>query len=138
MKKYLSSAIFRDESVWEGCEIESLDQNGIMELLIHFHLAAEVRTKEYDQAVKHYFLPVVLKSFHGDPNEVPSGYLQYAVPLHILFPTRRSKCDILKLPKCMQIKSLCTCTHVLLIHINKGNMLSKILSYSCRDGSVSI
>ena len=47
-----------NESVWRGCE--GLDPNSIMELLIHFRLAAEVSTKEYDQVVK--FLPPVLKS----------------------------------------------------------------------------
>ena len=60
-----------------------------MKLLVRFRLAAEVHTKEYDQAVKHYFLPAVLNSFHGDPNKVPSGYLQYAVPLHVVFPTTK-------------------------------------------------
>ena len=32
-----------------------------MELMLHFRLAADACTKEYDQAVKH-FLPAVLKS----------------------------------------------------------------------------
>ena len=86
-KGILVQPFYHDESVWRGCE--GLDPNSIMELLIHFRLAAEVCTKEYDQAVKHYFLPAVLKSFHGDPNEVPSGYLKHAVPLHIVFPTTK-------------------------------------------------
>ena len=86
-KGILVQPFYHDESVWRGCE--GLDPNSIMELLINFRLAAEVHTKEYDQAVKHYFLPAVLKSFHGDPNEVPSGYLKHAVPLHIVFPTTK-------------------------------------------------
>ena len=31
----------------------------------------------------------MLKSFNGDPNEVASGYLKHAVPLHIVFPTTK-------------------------------------------------
>ena len=86
-KGVLVQPFYHDESVWRGCE--GLDPNSIMELLINFRLAAEVHTKEYDQAVKHYFLPAVLKSFHGDPNEIPSGDLKHAVPLHIVFPTTK-------------------------------------------------
>ena len=86
-KGILVQPFYHDESVWRGCE--GLDPNSIMELLINFRLAAEVHTKEYDQAVKHYFLPAVLKSFHGDPNEIPSGDLKHAVPLHIVFPTTK-------------------------------------------------
>ena len=86
-KGILVQPFYHDESVWRGCE--GLDPNSIMELLIHFCLAAEVFTKEYDQAVKHYFLPAVLKSFLGDPNNVAPGYLKYAAPLHIVFPTTK-------------------------------------------------
>ena len=86
-KGILVQPFYHDESVWRGCE--GLDPNSIMELLIHFCLAAEVCTKEYDQSVKHYFLPAVLKSFLGDPNKVAPGYLKYAVPLHIVFPTTK-------------------------------------------------
>ena len=84
-KGILVQPYYHDESIWRGCE--GLDPNGIMELLIHFRLAAEVHTKEYYQAVKHYFLPAVLKSFNRDPNEVPSECRKHAAPLHIVFPT---------------------------------------------------
>ena len=53
-KGILVQQLYQDESFWRGCE--GLDPNTIMELLTHFHLAAEVYAKEYDdQAFKHYF-----------------------------------------------------------------------------------
>ena len=84
-KGILVQPYYHERLVWKSCE--GLNPNGVMELLLHFHLAAEVCTKEWDQAVKHYFVPAVLKSFHGDPDEFLSRCRKHAVPLHIVFPT---------------------------------------------------
>ena len=86
-KGILVQPYYHERHVWKGCE--GLDPNGVMKLLILFHLAAEVCTKEWDQAVKQYFVPAVLKSFHGDPNEFPPHCHKHAVPLHIVFPTTK-------------------------------------------------
>ena len=86
-KGILVQPYYHEKIVWKGCE--GLNPNSIMELLLHFHLAAEVRTEEWDQAVKHYFVPAVLKSFHEDPDKFPSCCRKHAVPLHIIFPTTK-------------------------------------------------
>ena len=67
-------------------EVEGLDPQSLINLLVCFRLAAEVKTDEfYDPSVKQYFLPLVLPSV----NEVSisSGYLQRATPLHLTFRT---------------------------------------------------
>ena len=67
-------------------EVGGLDPESLINLLVRFRLAAEVKTDEfYDPIVKQYFLPLVLPSV----NEVSisSGYLQRATPLHLTFRT---------------------------------------------------
>lgn len=72
-------------AVWKDCpEIEPDD---MMELLVHFRLAAEVKTEEfYIQEVKQFFLPAVLKSFDGTPR-FDDGGSYHATFLHITFST---------------------------------------------------
>ena len=56
---------------------------------VSFRLAAEVSAKVFfDQPVKQYFLPAMLKPFKGDPSEAPPGYRLRATPLHITFNTK--------------------------------------------------
>ena len=73
-------------AVWKTCE--DIDPEGMMQLLVRFHLAAFVETEEYyDRTVPQYFVPSVLKLFAGDP---PSsiGVIIRATPLHITFSTK--------------------------------------------------
>ena len=86
-KGILVQPYYHERLVWKGSE--GLNPNSIMELLLHFHLAAEVRTEEWDQTVKQYFVPAVLKSFHGDPEKFLPHCRKHAVPLHIVFPTTK-------------------------------------------------
>ena len=67
-------------------EVEGLDPESLMNLLVCFRLAAEVKTDEYnDPTVKQYFLPLVLPLVKEA--SVPPGYLQKATPLHLTFRT---------------------------------------------------
>ncbi|XP_019859718.1 PREDICTED: uncharacterized protein LOC109587952 [Amphimedon queenslandica] len=70
------------KEIWQSSDI---DPEEIIELLVHFRLAAQVQT-ELDDA-KHYFLPAVLPGYTGDPNEVQPGYKLRASPVHITFTT---------------------------------------------------
>ena len=73
-------------AVWKDCE--GIEAEKIMQLLINFHLAAEVKTNEYhDSSAKQFFLPAVLPTFTDDYFSVPSGYLLRATSLHITFAT---------------------------------------------------
>ena len=68
-------------------EVEALDPESLINLLVRFRLAAEVKTDQfYDPCVKQYFLPLVLPSVKE--TSVPSGYLQRATPLHLTFRTK--------------------------------------------------
>ena len=67
-------------------EVEGLDPESLINLLVRFRLAAEVKTDQfYDVSVKQYFLPLVLPSVKE--TLTPSGYLQRATPLHLTFRT---------------------------------------------------
>ena len=67
-------------------EVEGLDPESLINLLVRFRLAAEVKTDQfYDVSVKQYFLPLVLPSVREAL--IPSGYLQRATPLHLTFRT---------------------------------------------------
>ena len=70
------------QEVWQS---SGIDPEEIIELLVHFRLAAPVQTELYD--AKHYFLPAVLQGYTGDPNEVRPGYKLRASPVHITFST---------------------------------------------------
>ncbi|XP_019849632.1 PREDICTED: uncharacterized protein LOC109580661 [Amphimedon queenslandica] len=73
--------------VWRECS--GILPNEFMDLLIHFRLAAEVKTRlYYDESAKQYFLPAVLKFYDGNPEQqkgATAGYLARATPLHITF-----------------------------------------------------
>jgi hypothetical protein len=66
-----------------------VDPEALIELLVHFHLAAEITTDEYnDPDVKQYFLPLVLPSYV--PPEFPLASPRYhyrATPMHLIFRT---------------------------------------------------
>ena len=67
-------------------EVEGLDPESLINLLVCFCLAAEVKTDQfYDPCVKQYFLPLVLPS--GNGASVSSDYRQRATPLHLTFRT---------------------------------------------------
>ena len=69
-------------------DVESITPQALIELLVEFRLAAEVKTDEYhDIDAKQYFLPLVLPSCAAPESSVPSGYLQRATPLHLTFRT---------------------------------------------------
>ncbi|XP_019862422.1 PREDICTED: uncharacterized protein LOC109591056, partial [Amphimedon queenslandica] len=70
------------QEVWQS---SGIDPEEIIELLVHFRLAAPVQTKL--SRFKHYFLPAVLPGYTGDPNEVRPGYKLRASPVHITFST---------------------------------------------------
>uniref|UniRef100_A0A1X7USS3 COR domain-containing protein n=1 Tax=Amphimedon queenslandica TaxID=400682 RepID=A0A1X7USS3_AMPQE len=76
------------QEVWGDCkEIEADD---LMELLVHFRLAAEVKTDQYYIAnVKQYFLPAVLKLYDiSSPHSIPDDQpVARATNLHITFST---------------------------------------------------
>ena len=73
-------------AVWKDCE--GIEAEKIMQLLVNFHLAAEVKTEEYrDSSVKQFFVPAVLPAFTEDYSSVPLGYLLRATSLHITFAT---------------------------------------------------
>ena len=67
-------------------DIEGLDPESLINLLVCFRLAAEVKTDQYyDPSVKQYFLPLVLPSVKE--TSISSGYRQRATPLHLTFRT---------------------------------------------------
>ena len=72
-------------------EVEDITPQALIELLVHFCLAAEVKTDQfYDPDVKQYFLPLVLPSFLPSNSQLvySEGHLQRATPLHLTFHTR--------------------------------------------------
>ncbi|XP_019857379.1 PREDICTED: uncharacterized protein LOC109585696 [Amphimedon queenslandica] len=72
------------QEIWQS---SGIDPEDIIELLVHFRLAAPVQTEHYDSTSKQYFLPAVLQGYTGDPNEVRPGYKLRASPVHITFTT---------------------------------------------------
>ena len=72
-------------AVWKECE--GMDPEEMVQLLVSFHLAAEVQTDEFgEQLSKQFFVPAVLPT--GDPSSaLPPGYHHRATPLHITFGT---------------------------------------------------
>ena len=72
-------------AVWK--EFEGIDPEEMVQLLISFHLAAEVQTDEFGQRrSKQFFVPAILPT--GDPSSaLPPGYQLRASPLHITFGT---------------------------------------------------
>ena len=73
-------------AVWKECE--DIDPEGMMELLVSFHLAALVKTEMYyDLNAPQYFVPSVLPLFTGDQAS-PINAILRATPLHITFSTR--------------------------------------------------
>ncbi|XP_019857266.1 PREDICTED: uncharacterized protein LOC109585584 isoform X1 [Amphimedon queenslandica] len=73
------------QEVWQS---SGIDPEEIIELLVHFRLAAQVQTELYDDSrFKQYFLPAVLPGYTGDPNEARPGYKLRASPVHITFST---------------------------------------------------
>ncbi|XP_019857260.1 PREDICTED: uncharacterized protein LOC109585577 [Amphimedon queenslandica] len=72
------------KEIWQS---SGIDPEEIIELLVHFRLAAQVQTEHYDSTFKQYFLPAVLPGYTGDPNEVRPGYKLRASPVHITFST---------------------------------------------------
>ncbi|XP_011408300.2 PREDICTED: uncharacterized protein LOC105315378, partial [Amphimedon queenslandica] len=71
------------QEVWQS---SGIDPEEIIELLVHFRLAAPVQT-ELSRFKPQYFLPAVLPGYTGDPNEVRPGYKLRASPVHITFST---------------------------------------------------
>ena len=68
-------------------EVEDIAPQALIELLVHFRLATEVKTDLfYDPHVKQYFLPLVLPSFLPSNSQLVR-YLQQATPLHLTFHT---------------------------------------------------
>ena len=73
-------------AVWRECE--DIDPEGMMELLVHFHLAALVKTEVYyDLNAPQYFVPSVLPLFTGDRASSDNAIVR-ATPLHITFSTK--------------------------------------------------
>ena len=73
-------------AVWRECE--DIDPEGMMELLVCFHLAALVKTEVYyDLNAPQYFVPSVLPLFTGDQAS-PINAILRATPLHITFSTK--------------------------------------------------
>ena len=73
-------------AVWRECE--DIDPEGMMELLVCFHLAALVKTEVYyDLNAPQYFVPSVLSLFTGDQASPVNAILR-ATPLHITFSTK--------------------------------------------------
>ena len=81
-KGILVQPLYQDE--WQS---SGIDPEKIIELLVHFRLAAPAQTELYDSRFKQYFLPAVLQGYTGDPNEVRPGYKLRASPVHITFST---------------------------------------------------
>ena len=69
------------KGVWRSCE--GIEPDGIIELLVQFRLAVEVKTNLfYDPDVKQFFLPAALRKFTDDTSSNPK-----ASSLHITFAT---------------------------------------------------
>ena len=63
-------------------EVKGVDPESLINLLVCFRLAGEVKTDQfYDPSVKQYFLPLVL------PSVKMAQYSQRATPLHLIFRT---------------------------------------------------
>ena len=107
-------------SIWEECETAGLKPEAIINLLVSLHLAVECTNIKgipqlfFNQHMKKYFLPAVLKSFKNDSNcftclvtfvkkyfllpilksfkenssKAPKDYFLRASPLHITFSTK--------------------------------------------------
>lgn len=73
--------------VWRDCS--SFQPNELMELLVHFRLAAQVKTSlHYDDSATQFFLPAVLKFYNSNVTQQQSataGCLTRATPVHITF-----------------------------------------------------
>ena len=82
-KGILVEPLYRD--VWKNDD--DIDPQEMIELLVHFRLAALVKTEFYGSRDKQYFLPAVLRGYTGNPNEAPPGYELRASPAHITFST---------------------------------------------------
>ena len=66
-----------------------LEPDAIMELLLHFCLAAEVSTNLYHYAdVKQFFIPAMLPSCSEEKLQAEPGYYERATYLHITFSTK--------------------------------------------------
>ena len=73
-------------AVWRECE--GIKPEEMIELLVHFRLAAQVETNQYYiPSVKQFFLPAVLSSYTGDPTIASAGYRMRATLLHMIFGT---------------------------------------------------
>ena len=74
-------------AAWRRCE--GVEPEEMIQLLVHFCLAAEVKTKlYYNPNLKQFFVPAVLPTFNGDPSSaIIPGYQLRATPLHITFRT---------------------------------------------------
>ena len=74
-------------AAWKECD--GVEPEEMIQLLVHFGLAAELDSKlYYDRDVKQFFVPAVLATFTGDPSSTISpGYNLKATPLHITFST---------------------------------------------------
>ena len=69
------------KAVWKHCE--GIEADGIIELMVQFRLAVEVKTNLFfDPDVKQIFLPAALKKFTDDTSSNPK-----ASSLHIIFAT---------------------------------------------------
>ena len=74
-------------ALWSECT--DVTPEGMMELLIHFRLAAKVETKEYyDLDALQYFVPSVLSLFSEDLSAPTTAGSLRATPLHITFSTK--------------------------------------------------
>ena len=74
-------------AVWKNDS--DLEPDAIMELLVHFRLAAAVVTDQYHfPRAKQFFLPAALPSFSGEVNKVESGFRYRPAFLHITFSTK--------------------------------------------------
>ena len=74
-------------AAWRECD--GVEPEEMIQLLVHFGLAAKLDSKlYYDRDVKQFFVPAVLPTFTGDPSSTISpGYNLKATPLHITFST---------------------------------------------------
>ena len=74
-------------AAWRECD--GVEPEEMIQLLVHFGLAAELDSKlYYDRDVKQFFVPSVLPTFTGDPSSTISpGYNLRTTPLHITFST---------------------------------------------------
>ena len=74
-------------AAWRGCE--GVEPEEMIQLLVHFCLAAEVKTElYYNPNLKQFFVPAVLPTFNADlSSAITPGYQLRATPLHITFRT---------------------------------------------------